>query len=142
MTATDPLAVQVAGDHYKKLAIQPMVYATANRYDPCAFSILKYVTRWRDKGGVQDLKKALHIAQMRQVPDIEQYLPDPWFVSATRSPRIPVSEYIEKNGIPVTEAAILEWLDNWVAKGEPVAGQMVAEGLINLIAQQEGSQNG
>lgn len=144
MTASDPLAVQVGGNHYKKLAIQPMVFATANRYDPCSFSILKYVTRWRDKGGVQDLNKALHIAQMRQSPDIEQYLPEPWFITATHTQRIAMREYMERNGIPDDEARILEWLDIWVFKPamRANAGQMVVEGLTNLIAQQEGSQNG
>lgn len=142
MTTTDPLTTQVGGSHYKNLPIQPVMFSTANRYDACAHSILKYTTRWRSKNGIQDLEKAIHFARIRQTPDIEQYLPEPWYVASTRSPRIQVHEYIEKNGIPVAEAAILEWLDNWVAKGDPVAGQMVAEGLINLIAQQEGSKNG
>ena len=27
-------------------------------------SVIKYVTRWRDKGGVEDLKKARHFLDM------------------------------------------------------------------------------
>lgn len=55
---------QVGGDHYKKLAIQPTQYAMANGLDACQFSVVKYVTRHRDKGGKKDLEKAMHFLQM------------------------------------------------------------------------------
>lgn len=51
---------QVAGDHYAKHAIQPWDYVAANNLGYFEGSIIKYVTRWRDKGGVEDLKKARH----------------------------------------------------------------------------------
>lgn len=49
---------QVGGDHYTKLKIQPMRYSMENGLDPCQHTIIKYVTRFRDKGGIQDLEKA------------------------------------------------------------------------------------
>ena len=52
--------VQVGGNHYAKLPIQPLEYSMANRLDACQHSIIKYVTRFRDKGGLQDLQKARH----------------------------------------------------------------------------------
>ena len=55
-----PLDVQIGGDHYKSMAIQPMEYSMANKLDACQHTIIKYVTRFRDKGGIQDLKKAKH----------------------------------------------------------------------------------
>lgn len=55
-----PLDVQIGGDHYKSMAIQPMEYSMANKLDACQHTIIKYVTRFRDKGGVQDLEKAKH----------------------------------------------------------------------------------
>ena len=55
---------QVGGDHYSKLKIQPMEYSMANGLDACQHTIIKYVTRFRDKGGVQDLYKAAHTLQM------------------------------------------------------------------------------
>lgn len=58
------LEQQVDGDHYKKLAIQPMEYSMANGLDACQHSIIKYVTRFRDKGGVRDLVKAAHVIDM------------------------------------------------------------------------------
>lgn len=56
----DPLATQVAGDHYKGCNIQPVEYVHANGLNFCEGSVVKYVTRWRKKGGVADLKKARH----------------------------------------------------------------------------------
>jgi hypothetical protein len=58
------LKKQVGGNHYKKLAIQPMEYAMKNHLDPLQFSIIKYVTRFRDKDGKIDLKKAQHCLDM------------------------------------------------------------------------------
>lgn len=61
---TSALDVQVGGDHYKKYKIQPMVYAFENKLDPLQFSVVKYVTRFRDKKGKEDLIKAKHCIDM------------------------------------------------------------------------------
>jgi len=58
------LDTQVDGDHYKKLAIQPMKYSMNNKLDACQHTIIKYVTRFRDKGGIKDLEKARHVLDM------------------------------------------------------------------------------
>jgi len=55
--------VQVGGNHYAKLAIQPYEYCTANNIPYVESNIIKYVTRWRDKNGVEDLRKAMHSLQ-------------------------------------------------------------------------------
>lgn len=62
--ADKALNVQVGGDHYKKLAIQPMEYSMKNKLDACQHTIIKYVTRFRDKGGIQDLEKAKHVIDL------------------------------------------------------------------------------
>ena len=59
--ATD---TQVGGDHYTKLAIQPMQYSMKNKLDPLQHTIIKYVTRFRDKAGIEDLEKAKHCIDM------------------------------------------------------------------------------
>lgn len=51
---------QEGGSHYKKYAIQPIEYAMANKLDYCQANAVKYVTRFRDKNGKEDLLKALH----------------------------------------------------------------------------------
>ena len=55
---------QVSGTHYSKLAIQPMQYSMANKLDACQHTIIKYVTRFRDKNGRIDLEKAKHVIDM------------------------------------------------------------------------------
>lgn len=60
----NPLAVQVAGDHYKKLKIQPIEFIHANGIPFAEGSVIKYVTRWRDKGGIKDLEKARHFLDL------------------------------------------------------------------------------
>ena len=54
MKSTD---YQVAGDHYQKMKIQPIEYIMANQLPFAEGCIVKYVTRWRDKGGIEDLRK-------------------------------------------------------------------------------------
>lgn len=57
---TDANAIQHGGTHYKDKAIEPWDYAVANNLDFLEGSIVKYVTRHRDKNGLEDLKKARH----------------------------------------------------------------------------------
>jgi hypothetical protein len=52
--------VQIAGNHYKTKAIQPWDYIVGNNLGYLEGNIVKYVSRWKDKGGVDDLKKAQH----------------------------------------------------------------------------------
>ena len=54
------LDVQVAGNHYKDLAIQPVEYIYANNIGYFEGNVIKYVSRWRNKNGVKDLEKAKH----------------------------------------------------------------------------------
>lgn len=54
---------QVNGDHYKK-AIQPIIYIHTNNLGFCEGNVVKYVTRWKEKGGVDDLKKAIHYIEL------------------------------------------------------------------------------
>lgn len=58
---------QVGGTHYASKKIDPFTFAMENNWDPMLFSILKYLTRYKDKGTpLQDLRKARHIAEYRK----------------------------------------------------------------------------
>jgi len=59
MTET-PNKTQIGGDHYRLKAIQPWDYIAANRLGFFEGNVVKYVSRWKDKGGVDDLRKARH----------------------------------------------------------------------------------
>ena len=60
-TSKEALAVQVGGDHYKDMAIQPVEYIIKNNIPFVEGNVIKYVSRWRKKNGVQDLEKAKHL---------------------------------------------------------------------------------
>jgi len=65
--------IQIGGDHYKKYKIQPMDYSMQNGLDPLQHTVIKYVTRFRDKNQpVEDLRKARHCIDM--LLDIEMNL--------------------------------------------------------------------
>lgn len=60
----NPLDTQIGGDHYKTMKIQPMEYSMANNLDACQHTAIKYITRFRQKGGIEDLEKAKHCIDM------------------------------------------------------------------------------
>ena len=53
-------AKQIGGNHYQNKKHQPINYIIGNELDFCEGSIVKYITRWREKGGVADLEKIKH----------------------------------------------------------------------------------
>ena len=63
-TPADPMKEQVGGTHYKGYKIQPVEYSMANNLDALQHTVVKYVTRFRDKGGIEDLNKAKHAIDM------------------------------------------------------------------------------
>lgn len=63
-TKPKALDTQVGGGHYKDMAIQPMEYSMKNGLDACQHTAIKYISRFRDKGGIEDLRKAKHVIDM------------------------------------------------------------------------------
>jgi len=61
---TKPLSEQIGGDHYSKQEIQPVEFIHANGLGFCEGNCIKYVCRWKYKGGIQDLEKAKHYIEM------------------------------------------------------------------------------
>jgi len=53
---------QVGGTHYQ-LPIQPIEYITKNKLNYCQGNVIKYVTRYKDKNGSEDLLKAIQYIQ-------------------------------------------------------------------------------
>lgn len=51
---------QVGGDHYRQLSPQPWDVIAAWRLGFFSGNVIKYVARHREKGGVEDLRKARH----------------------------------------------------------------------------------
>lgn len=51
---------QVGGDHYKGFPIQPVEFIHGNGLGFLEGNVVKYVARYKVKGGMQDLLKAKH----------------------------------------------------------------------------------
>jgi hypothetical protein len=60
----EALKRQEAGSHYVKCSIQPIEYIHANSMGFIEGNVVKYITRWRDKNGIEDLKKIIHYCEL------------------------------------------------------------------------------
>lgn len=56
----NPLDVQIGGDHYKDMAIQPIEFLTRNKIEFIPGCVIKRMCRYRSKNGLEDLLKARH----------------------------------------------------------------------------------
>ena len=50
-------------DHYRT-DIQPIDYIMKNNMGFCEGNVIKYISRWEMKGGVEDLEKAKHYIEI------------------------------------------------------------------------------
>jgi hypothetical protein len=51
---------QIGGSHYSNMAIQPIEFIHKNKLSFIQGNIVKYVCRYKSKGGIEDLDKAKH----------------------------------------------------------------------------------
>ena len=49
---------QVGGDHYEKMPLDVIHFCMVNNIGFCEGNVIKYVCRFRQKNGIEDLKKA------------------------------------------------------------------------------------
>lgn len=61
---SNALNKQVGGGHYKGLVIQPVEYCHRNNLGFCESSVVKYVSRHKEKNGAQDIRKAIHFLEL------------------------------------------------------------------------------
>lgn len=127
----DVMTAQVAGTHYSKLAIQPTEFCQRNGLDFCIGSILKYLTRYRNKNGRQDLEKARHFVEIREAFPYDRHPP--------RHVVVPMLTYINRNGIAGPDAEALYRLEAYYNARGPEsaaigAGRLISE-IDSLIAQ-------
>ena len=101
---------QIGGDHYAKMQIQPVQFIHANSIPFIEGTIIKYVSRWKSKGGLQDLEKARHMVSMLIAygPDEHAvYMPSFYDLACA------VDAYVTANEIPRMEALIIEYVATW-----------------------------
>ena len=63
---SNPLEIQIGGDHYKKCAYQPVVLNAKLNFNFIQGSMNKYLSRYKNKNGLQDLEKVVHYARLGQ----------------------------------------------------------------------------
>lgn len=66
----DPTMKQVGGTHYKNMPIQPGEFIRKNNLGWYEGNAIKYICRHKQKGGIEDLHKAIHYLElaMREYP--------------------------------------------------------------------------
>ncbi len=60
----NPFSTQVGGNHYKDMKIQPIEFILGNELGFAEGNAIKYICRYKSKGGVVDLEKAKHYIEM------------------------------------------------------------------------------
>jgi hypothetical protein len=55
---------QIGGNHYKQYVIQPVEFIHKNNIPYIEGNIIKYLLRWRNKNGIQDLDKCIHYIEL------------------------------------------------------------------------------
>lgn len=122
------LNIQQGGVHYKTLNIQPVEYINANNLSFFQGNVVKYTTRYKDKKGAEDLKKAIHYLQMmlefeydiitdvsyKESPKVSEAIADKAKPSNPLKPWVPddSGEWIEYDGSgqPVSDSTVVDVL--------------------------------
>jgi hypothetical protein len=135
------LDMQHCGSHYKKLAIQPTEYWKANHLGGDEAAAIKYVSRWRDKGGLDDLYKAQHHLQFVW-EDLEYRVRVADIARLTKAGAgyrdiITPDDYIEANRLPVEEGRVVRYLTVWNHTGASHNLRSAIASMAELIAKAE-----
>jgi len=94
--------LQIGGEHYKSRAIQPWDYIAANQMGYLEGCVVKYVSRFKEKNGLEDLHKALHyLTKLIEIETAKSTPPSMTLTAevAPKSPLIPRWGF-KKDGTP------------------------------------------
>ena len=59
-----PQDKQIGGNHYQHYLIQPYEFISKNELTFFQGNVIKYVCRYKRKGGAEDIKKIIHYCQL------------------------------------------------------------------------------
>ena len=59
-----PQDKQIGGSHYKSFHIQPYEFISKNELSFFQGNVIKYVCRYKNKNGIQDLEKIIHYCEL------------------------------------------------------------------------------
>lgn len=81
---------QVGGTHYQRLNPAPWDVVIAWNLGYLEGTALKYIARWQDKGGIEDIKKAIHFLEKLVV---------------VKTPASPVNDWVAKQNQSILDLA-------------------------------------
>ena len=69
-----PQDKQVGGSHYKSFNIQPYEFISKNDLSFFQGNVIKYVCRYLNKNGIEDLEKIIHYCELekKKLKDMEK----------------------------------------------------------------------
>ena len=107
---------QVGGTHYRTAPgglghWDYCVIASVPYLEGCAS---KYLTRWRDKGGLQDLEKAIHYLE-RRLEAVANYQ---GVIKGANKSIAKFEEFLKSNSIPELDAGIIDIIMHWKRPAE------------------------
>ena len=103
----EPLKAQVGGTHYVSKAYQPIEFIAKLKLSFIQGSIVKYITRYQDKNGLQDLQKALHYIEFA-VPLGETKVV-PHYLVREFTTYVKQNEISQLEGLIIREALSCHW---------------------------------
>ena len=68
-----PQGRQVGGSHYKNFHIQPYEFISKNDLSFFQGNVVKYVCRYKNKNGIQDLEKIIHYCEL-EIKKLSEHL--------------------------------------------------------------------
>lgn len=74
MDINNSLQSQVGGSHYKDLQMQPIELIVKAKLSFIQGNIVKYISRYKSKNGIEDIAKCIHYAQL--AIDLGSYGPE------------------------------------------------------------------
>ena len=102
---------QVGGEHYrtKRGGVQHWDYCIRANVPNLEYAASKYLTRWRKKNGLEDLRKPLHYIEKR----IESLNLGMGVLRGANKVHLMFAEFIRDNEVSPTEAAIIDLVMHW-----------------------------
>jgi hypothetical protein len=130
---------QVGGTHYKT-AIQHWDFVAQYGLGYFEGQVTKYVTRWRKKGGVQDLRKAKHF-----LDKLNELAAHAGYVAQTSAqvrqpPEFTVAEYCLANQLGPTESKVVELMAEWARTSDTSALLGASLLLLSLLDEVEAAE--
>ena len=94
---------EVGGDHYSKMKVEPIRLIEVMQLDFVQGNIVKYISRYKNKGGVEDLRKARHYCEIGS----RRFDRSSYYREYNRAEEFAVNMYCEINGLGEIERNVI-----------------------------------